>query len=174
MAVQTIKRLGDPILLEKSSIVDIGDPAIEKLEQDLRDTARAFHQEKGWGRAISAVQIGELKRVIYMDAPQQLLLINPVIVNHSKETIEIWDDCMSFPDLLIKVKRYQSFTLQYLDKNWHTQSLLVEGEMSELLQHELDHLDGILATMRAVDNNQIVLQSEKHHLDPNMLANQLN
>ena len=174
MAVQTIKRLGDPILLEKSSIVEIGDPAIEKLEQDLRDTARAFNQKKGWGRAISAVQIGELKRVIYMDAPQELLLINPVIVNHSKETIEIWDDCMSFPDLLIKVKRYRSFTLQYLDKNWHTQSLLVEGEMSELLQHELDHLDGILATMRAVDNSQIVLQSEKHHLDPNLLANQLN
>lgn len=174
MAVRMIKRLGDPILLKKSLCVKTGDPSIDKLEQDLRDTARAFNQEKGWGRAISAVQIGELKRVIYMDAPQQLLLINPVVVNHSKETIEIWDDCMSFPDLLIKVKRYQSFTLQYLDKNWHTQNLLVDGDMSELLQHELDHLDGILATMRAVDNSQIVLQSEKHHLDPNMLANQLN
>ena len=171
MAVKPIQRLGNPMLLQKSLAVEIGDPSIVQLEQDLRDTARSFNQEYGWGRAISAVQIGELKRVIYMDAPQQLLFINPKVIEPSAEMTEIWDDCMSFPDLLIKVKRHQSFTLEFIDRNWQPQRLFIEGEMSELLQHELDHLDGILATMRAIDNNQIILQSEKHHIRNDVFAN---
>lgn len=172
MAIKTIQRLGNPILLQQSLTLKIGDPTIEKLKQDLKDTAREFNRKNGWGRAISAVQIGQLKRVIYVDAPQKMLLINPQVFAPSKEMIEIWDDCMSFPDLLIKVKRHKSFTLKYLDDQWQSQELFIEGELSELLQHELDHLDGMLATMRAIDNSQIALQSEKHFLDTDKLANQ--
>ena len=171
MAIKTIQRLGNPILLQKSVAVDYEDTSIKQLESDLRDTARAFNQQYGWGRAISAVQIGVLKRVIYVDSPQQLLLINPKVVNPSKETIEIWDDCMSFPDLLIKVQRFKTFTLEFVDKNWQQQKLFIEGELSELLQHELDHLDGILATMQAIDSRQMILQSEKHFIKNDNFAN---
>lgn len=171
MAIKTIQSLGNPILLQKSKAVKPDDKTIKQLESDLRDTARAFNQQHGWGRAISAVQIGVLKRVIYVDAPQELLLINPKVINTSEETIEIWDDCMSFPELLIKIKRYKNFSLQYFDREWQLQKLFVEGELSELLQHELDHLDGILATMQAVDNSQIILQSEKHFIKSGNFAN---
>jgi peptide deformylase len=64
---------------------------------------------------------------------------------------ELWDDCMSFPNLLVKVKRHKSLTINYLDENWQTQEWQMTDDLSELLQHEYDHLDGILCTMRAID-----------------------
>jgi peptide deformylase len=174
MAVRDIILLGNPFLLRPSSPVDLGDNnLIKTLKEDLRDTARAFNHQWGWGRAISAVQIGVAKRVIYLDAPEQLLIINPQVINPSKEFIEIWDDCMSFPDLLVKVRRFKNFHLRFLDENWQTQERFIEGELSELLQHELDHLDGIVATMRAIDGSQFALQSEKRFLDPALLANKV-
>ena len=59
---------------------------------------------------------------------------------------------MSFPNLLVKVKRHCSLTINYLDENWQPQTWQIEGSLSELLQHEYDHLNGILCTMRAVDD----------------------
>jgi len=58
---------------------------------------------------------------------------------------------MSFPNLLVRVKRHQSLSLHYLDEHWQPQVWQVEGAISELIQHEYDHLDGVLCTMRAVD-----------------------
>ena len=78
------------------------------------------------------------------------LLINPLIQSPSPDMIEIWDDCMSFPDLLVRVKRHVSFTIVYRDEHW-VEEMRVEGVLSELLQHEIDHQDGVLAVSRAVD-----------------------
>jgi peptide deformylase len=58
---------------------------------------------------------------------------------------------MSFPNLLVRVKRHQSLSLHYLDAHWQPQVWQVEGAISELIQHEYDHLNGVLCTMRAVD-----------------------
>jgi peptide deformylase len=58
---------------------------------------------------------------------------------------------MSFPNLLVKVKRHKQLTIKYLDENWQPQELNMTDNLSELLQHECDHLDGILCTMRAID-----------------------
>lgn len=172
MAVREIVKLGNPKLLEKSEWIESDDKRlIKQLHVDLRDTARAFNNKHGWGRAISAIQIGVSKRVIYMDAPEELLIINPQVINPSKTMIEIWDDCMSFPDLLVKVKRHKSFTMRFEDQNGKHHERLISGELSELLQHELDHLDGIIATMRATDPGQFALQSEKQHLDASLFAN---
>ena len=172
MAVREILRLGNPTLLIKSDEVTTDDRLLMPgLHQDLKDTCRQFNQSHGWGRAVSAIQIGVAKRVIYLDAPEELLLINPKMINPSSDTIAIWDDCMSFPELLVKVSRHKTFTLSYLDESWQPRQRFIDGELSELLQHELDHLDGVLATMRADDNSQIALQSEKHFLDQTQLAN---
>jgi len=64
---------------------------------------------------------------------------------------ELWDDCMSFPNLLVKVKRHRSLTIKYLDANWEPQEWKMQDALSELLQHEYDHLNGVLCTMRAID-----------------------
>jgi peptide deformylase len=75
---------------------------------------------------------------------------------------ELWDDCMSFPELLVKVKRHKACRLSFYDQSWHKQEWDLTGDLSELLQHEYDHLDGILATMRAIDGRSFALASQKH------------
>jgi len=64
----------------------------------------------------------------------------------------VWDDCMCFPNLLVKVLRHKAIEIEYLDENWEKKSAIFKDELSELFQHEHDHLDGILCTMRAIDN----------------------
>ena len=104
-----------------------------------------------FGRAIAAPQLGIMKRLIYMNIDKPVVFINPELYDLSEELFELWDDCMSFPNLLVKVKRHQSLTIKYLDENWQPQVWKMEDALSELLQHESDHLNGILCTMRAVD-----------------------
>jgi peptide deformylase len=86
-----------------------------------------------------------------MNIDKPVVFINPELNDLSAGLFELWDDCMSFPNLLVKVKRHQSLTINYLDENWEPQEWKMEGALSELLQHEYDHLDGILCTMRAID-----------------------
>ena len=71
----------------------------------------------------------------------------------------MWDDCMSFPDLLVRVRRAQSISIDYVDENLepHTWNELDQAS-AELLQHEIDHLDGILAVDRAIDRDSLVLK----------------
>jgi len=61
------------------------------------------------------------------------------------------DDCMSFPGFLVKVERFKRCIVTYYDMQWRKQELHLEGDLAELIQHEYDHLDGITATMRAID-----------------------
>jgi peptide deformylase len=92
-----------------------------------------------------------MKRLVYMNIDKPVVFINPELNSLSDEKFELWDDCMSFPNLLVKVSRHQSLTIDYLDENWEKQQWYMKGDLSELLQHECDHLDGILCTMRAID-----------------------
>ena len=69
---------------------------------------------------------------------------------------------MSFPELLVKVRRHYSLRMHFRDKNWEEQVWDLEGDMAELLQHEYDHLDGILATMRAIDEKSFRWRETKN------------
>jgi peptide deformylase len=86
-----------------------------------------------------------------MDIGEPVVFINPELTDLSEELFEVWDDCMSFPNLLVKVKRHRSLTINYLDENWQPHSWKMSDALSELLQHEYDHLNGVLCTMRAID-----------------------
>ena len=86
-----------------------------------------------------------------MNIDRPVVFINPELSNLSYELFELWDDCMSFPNLLVKVKRHRQLTIKYLDENWQTCEWNMSDSLSELLQHEYDHLDGVLCTMRAID-----------------------
>lgn len=111
-----------------------------------------------FGRAIAAPQLGIMKRLIYMNIDTPVIFINPELTGLSDDLFELWDDCMSFPNLLVKVKRHRSITINYLDENWEQQSWKMENALSELLQHEYDHLNGLLCTMRAVDEKSFRLR----------------
>ena len=164
--------LGNPLLLEKSEETSVDEGV--RVATELRKTLHAFQKERGWGRAISAPQIGELKRVIYLEYEgREEVFVNPTLSEFSDRTFEIWDDCLSFPDLLVKVRRHQSCRIDYLNKHGEKVSRIVEDAEAELLQHEFDHLEGIVATMRAVDGSAFALQSERHLLGGEGFANPL-
>jgi peptide deformylase len=161
MAIRKILLLGNPLLYRKCAQVRRSElKKVIAVGRDLRDTRAAFRARYGWGRAIAAPQIGVMKRIIYVEADKPWLIINPAVTARSQKTMKIWDDCMSFPDLLVRVKRHVSFTLTYRDDKWIAHTLKIEEDLSELLQHELDHLDGVLAVSRAIDGTSFCLQSK--------------
>lgn len=158
----TILLLGDPRLYEVSTevgqdeIQSLG-PVVEALHSALMRFRSLYHR----GRAIAAPQIGITKRIIYLHIDSPQVIINPVLKHVSSETIDLWDDCMSFPDLLVKVRRFVSCNLTFRDLQWKEHTWHLKGDLSELLQHEYDHLDGVLATMKALDNKSLALASQK-------------
>jgi peptide deformylase len=93
---------------------------------------------------------------MFVDKPY--VFINPVISFPDNEKYTLMDDCMSFPGLIVKVERYKRLDIAYLDADFHPQQMHLVDDYSELLQHEYDHLDGILATMRAVDNKSLFME----------------
>ena len=116
----------------------------------MADCITSFRKKYGSGRAIAAPQVGVLKRIIVLNIDRPVPFFNPELFDLSKEMIEIWDDCMSFPDLFVRIKRHKTGKMRFRDSEWKEQVWELEGDMAELFQHEYDHLKGILATMRAI------------------------
>jgi peptide deformylase len=159
MPVRRILQLGDPILREASA--PASGPESAAIFADLRDTLHEFQRTHGFGRGISAVQIGELKRVIYIEiAGRAYSLCNPVYEFQSEEKFALWDDCFSFPDLLVWLERHHAVRIRYEDETGAKQTLEATGPFSELLQHEIDHLDGVLAIDRASGPNALCTREE--------------
>jgi len=155
--VRKILRLGDEQLYEVSAEVDKKEVSqIRNTITDLHDTVMDYRNRYGAGRAIAAPQIGIQKRIIYMFLDHPVVFINPVLKFPDEEMMEVLDDCMSFPGLYVRVMRHKRCTVEYMDLDWKQCSWDLEGDLAELLQHECDHLDGILATMRAIDNKSFV------------------
>jgi peptide deformylase len=175
MAIREILLLGNPLLRRRCKLVrKAGLPAAIAIGKDLRDTMLGFRAKHGWGRAIAAPQIGVIKQIIYLQIDNPWLIINPEMSSPTRQMVELWDDCMSFPDLLVRVRRHARFTMTYRDANWRKCKVRIDGALSELLQHEIDHLQGILAVARAIDGTSFALQSQRHMLGDGMFANNPN
>jgi peptide deformylase len=165
MAVREILLLGNPELWKKSDPVVPGDlAALRSVMTDLHDTLMDFRERYGTGRAIAAPQIGVHKRFVYMHIDAPTVFLNPRLEDLSTELFELWDDCMSFPDLLVRVRRHQSCRIVYRDMDWTEQMCTLRDGLSELLQHECDHLDGILAVERAIDGRSFADRSQRQLL----------
>jgi peptide deformylase len=160
MPARRILELGDPLLRVVSAPVP--DPAGATLVfRDLRATLHEFRRTHGFGRGISAVQIGEPKRLIYIEFEgKPYALRNPEYEYVSEAKFRMWDDCFSFPDLLVLVERHVAVTVRYYDENGIEQRIAATGPLSELLQHEIDHLNGILAIDRAIDRESYATRAE--------------
>ncbi len=157
--IKDILLLGNPQLYEISEPIEKNElNAIKGVVADLHDTLLEFRRVHGVGRAIAAPQIGIKKRLLYMYIDHVFVFINPVLFFPDNTKFEMLDDCMSFPNLLVKVMRYTKTIIKYRDLEWNECEMELIGDLSELLQHEYDHLDGILATMRAIDNKSFFLK----------------
>ncbi|HWR19750.1 MAG TPA: peptide deformylase [Clostridia bacterium] len=160
--VQEILKLGNPKLYSVcDSVLKAEETLLPGWITDLHDTLIAYRKTYGAGRAIAAPQIGIKKRLIYMYMDKPYVFVNPTMTFPDNETYILMDDCMSFPGLMVKVQRYKRADLSYLDENFNPQNMHLEGDFSELLQHEYDHLDGVLATMRAVDSKSFFMEQMK-------------
>ncbi len=150
--LQDLLLLGNPLLYQVSEPVSKSElPLVKQWVADLHNVMEEIRARYHFGRAIAAPQLGIMKRVIYMNIDEPVVFINPEFTFLSAEMFEVWDDCMCFPNLLVKVKRHKELTIKYLDENGQSQEWKMKDDLSELLQHEYDHLDGILCTMRAID-----------------------
>jgi peptide deformylase len=160
MAAHRILQLGDPVLREISQPVETPHAARPVLD-DLRDTLHEFQRTHGFGRGISAIQIGVAQRVIYIEFEGvPYCLINPEYEWRSEEKFRLWDDCFSFPDLLVWLERSQTLRLRYTDEMGASQTVDASGALSELIQHEMDHLEGILAVDRAIGPNGLATREQ--------------
>ena len=151
--LKDILQLGHPLLYEMCNpVLESELPLVKNWVKDLANAMSEIRMKYNFGRGIAAPQLGILKQLIYIDLGTPIVIINPELINLSDDTFELWDDCMSFPNLLVKVKRHKSLTIRYIDENWIHQEWMVSDDVSELIQHEYDHLNGILCTMRAIDD----------------------
>jgi peptide deformylase len=164
MAARAILQLGNPLLWGRSAPVDDpASPETKMLIGNLSDTLAAFRAANGFGRGIAAPQIGVAKRVIFirMEPPGfSGVLINPDVFRVGREIINLWDACFSLPNIMVKVSRAAEIEVKYTDEQGQNRSIKAEGDLAELLQHEIDHLDGILMINRAVSSHAFMMREE--------------
>ncbi len=161
MAVRKIALLGNPILRTKCNRVkDCSSKAVQKTIRDLRDTLDDFRSSHGFGRGIAAPQISSKLKIIFIRLHRLGAFVNPKITKHSRQTFMVWDDCFSFPDLLVRVQRYRWIDVSYVNEKGKAKTLRATNALSELLQHEIDHTNGILAVDRARSTRHVILRSE--------------
>lgn len=165
MAILPILQLGDPILRQPCArVADPLSAEIRELIRDLADTLAHWRSSTGYGRGIAAPQVGVLRRVIFLQLPgaEPWPLINPEIIERKREEITVWDACLSFLSIFMQVKRHRTITVRYQDLQGQTLTVNAgdERNLSELLQHEIDHLDGILTIDRVFDVKTICTREE--------------
>ncbi len=146
MAVNAIVKYGSPVLREKASSVAVVDEAVRAL---VRDMLASMYAENGVG--LAAEQIGRTEAVCVIDVPAEqacgvrmpLVLINPRIVEAEGAQVG-QEGCLSFPDVYINVRRAERVKATFLDTDGNAQTVDATGLLSRAIQHELDHLNGVL------------------------------
>jgi len=140
-----VRMVGDPVLHRISPEIDTRSSAVVDARRQLHEVLDAFRRSHGFGRAIAAPQIGCSMRMIALNLGKgPFTMHNPRFFNQSTETMSMWDDCMSFPSLLVRVRRHRNLGVRYENDAGEPVELPACGQaLAELLQHEVDHLDGI-------------------------------
>ena len=145
MTVRPVRQLGDPILRVKCEAVKrVRSPGVRVVADDIQDTLIHLKKQFGRGRGLAAPQIGAPLRIIYLEAPKP---------------------CFMIPDLLVRVQRAHQVSVTYNDLAGRTHSIEATGDLAELLQHEIDHLDGVLMVDRPVGLDPFCVREEweKHY-----------
>jgi peptide deformylase len=161
MVVREVLLLGNPKLRDKSTRV-ANPKAISHVYIDLRDTLHHHQQLTGSGRGIAAPQIGYFQQVVYVETPEfTSFMVNPEISEKSEEMFQVWDGCLCFKGaFFVKIPRHRRITVDYLDEEGQPHTREFEGTFSELMQHEIDHLHGILAIDHLEDPKNIIMREE--------------
>jgi peptide deformylase len=170
VSVAKILQLGDPRL--RTVAAPIAEPDSEAsaiLRRDLLDTLLSHRSRTGYGRGIAAPQLGTASRMIHIELDGSHTLMNPRITARSEASMVIWDFCFSYFSIVFPVERSVLVEVKYQDPSGREKTLEATGHMAELLQHEIDHLDGILALDRVQELRSICTfaEWEARHKDEN-------
>jgi peptide deformylase len=150
VALSRIRQYGDPVLRMKAREVEQFDDELERLVA--RMTA-LMHEAQGVG--VAATQVGVLRRLfVFVDDGEDRVLVNPVITSHSKETETEEEGCLSLQGVLVPVERAAEVTIEGVDAAGAPQRFELELPTARIVQHELDHLDGVLILDRTDDESR--------------------
>ena len=144
MAVRPVRLYGDPVLRRKALPVTGVDDTVRELIDDMRETMRAYH-----GVGLAANQIGVLQRVLVVDVPEdettrrRCALVNPVLDQRAGGEVGE-EGCLSIPGIYEDVRRAERVRVRALDEHGQPLEFVAEGFLARALQHEVDHLDGVL------------------------------
>ncbi|MBI2219433.1 MAG: peptide deformylase [Candidatus Rokubacteria bacterium] len=175
MAILKVARLGHPILRTRAQPVpldEISAPDVQRLIDDMVETMREYD-----GAGLAANQVHSLKRIAvievlanprYPDAPTVPLsvLVNPVVTALTEETEDGWEGCLSVPDMRGLVPRYTAVRLEGYDREGRPIDLVTKDFFARVIQHETDHLDGVvyLDRMRDLSTLAHIAEWQKHWL----------
>ncbi len=145
MTIKPLVLLPDPVLRQKSDPVERVDDEVRALADDLLET---MYDAPGIG--LAAIQTGIPRRLLVIDCSKEdedkapMVFINPAIVESSDERSVYEEGCLSIPDYYAEVERPAEVTVDYVDRDGKAQQITAEGLLATCLQHEIDHLNGVL------------------------------
>lgn len=158
--IREVLLLGNPSLRRPADPIPGNEAgAAHAAAADLRETLLDLRRRFGFGRGLAAPQIGLPLRMVSLIWPDDRTLINPRVVAAEGEQW-VWDDCFSIPGLMLRVRRPRAVKVAYFDLRGNQAELEAEGAAAELVQHELDHLDGILVLDRVESIADIMARGE--------------
>jgi peptide deformylase len=169
MAVLRIAKMGNPVLLQKAApVADPTAPEIRRLAADMQETL-----EDIGASGLAAPQVFVSKRIVVyriiaaripegsgLQPRPWTVMVNPVITPKSETTTPVWERCLSIPGLHGKVPRYLDINIRYQDLAGNTQTHDARSSWAALLQHECDHLDGVVYPMRMTDLSLLAYNDE--------------
>jgi peptide deformylase len=145
MTIKPLVLLPDPVLRKKSEPIERVDADLQKLADDMLET---MYDAPGIG--LAAIQVGIPRRMLVIDCSKEdednapLVFINPQIVDSADERATYEEGCLSIPDYYAEVERPAEVTVDYIDKEGRQQQITADGLLATCLQHEIDHLNGVL------------------------------
>ena len=148
MAIRNLRYDGDMILYKESKKVEVFDEHLKQMVEDMFETMYKYN-----GVGLAAPQIGILKRVLVIDTGEEgekLEMINPTITKLEKEVI-LSEGCLSFPNVFGNVRRYNYTEAEYMTKDGEKKTIKAEGLFAQAIQHEIDHLNGVLFIDQVID-----------------------
>ena len=148
MAIRNLRYDGDMILYKESKRVEVFDEHLKQMVEDMFETMYKYN-----GVGLAAPQIGILKRVLVIDTGEEgekLEMINPTITKLEKEVI-LSEGCLSFPNVFGNVIRYNYTEAEYMTKDGEKKTIKAEGLLAQAIQHEIDHLNGVLFIDQVID-----------------------
>lgn len=170
MPVRTLTKMGNPILRERAREVTAGELRTPEIRQLLDDMAETMREANGAG--LAAPQVGEGLRILAASRPSRrkdeedegedtlVLLVNPEIVKASREGYVDWEGCLSIPNVWGMVPRHTGIVVEAWDPDGKPVTMKAEGYFARILQHEIDHLDGILFLDRMEDLKTLTYTEE--------------